>query len=96
MARQRGTRADGSDWSEAEVEAVWQMAKAIRGKNRDLYREDPYGFQIYRHSYGKESRQGWEIDHIRPVTLGGSDDRSNLQPLVWTMNREKGTLGREK
>jgi len=92
MARARGTRADGSNWSEKEIDAVWQIAKPIPGKNRDLYRQDAYGFQIYRYSFRKTSKQGWEIDHIRPVNLGGTDDMANLQPLVWTMNREKGTL----
>ena len=33
---------------------------------------------------------GWEIDHIKPVARGGSDDLSNLQPLYWETNRNKG------
>ena len=41
--------------------------------------------------YGKtESDYGWEIDHIRPKSMMGSDFISNLQPLQWQNNRSKG------
>jgi HNH endonuclease len=32
---------------------------------------------------------GWEIDHVAPVVLGGTDDPSNLRPLQWQNNRSK-------
>jgi len=36
-----------------------------------------------------ESPDNLEGDHIRPVSLGGSSDRENLQPICVTCNRKK-------
>lgn len=30
------------------------------------------------------------IDHLTPVTLGGSNRQDNLRPVHWRCNREKG------
>lgn len=69
---------------------VWDKAATIRGKDPDLYRRDPYGNMMYKPSYGKDSDMGWEIDHIKPESLGGSDNLRNLQALNTRKNRELG------
>ena len=38
--------------------------------------------------------RGWEVDHITPVSLGGSDDIGNLQLLCKECHKEK--TGRER
>lgn len=40
--------------------------------------------------YGKTTQYGWEVDHIKPVAHGGTDNVANLQALHWQNNRHKG------
>lgn len=73
-----------------QKDKAWDSAKPIRGKNPDLYRQDAYGNEMYKHSYGKASPKGWEVDHIKPKSKGGSDATVNLQALNTSTNRSKG------
>ena len=73
-----------------EIDKVWEKAKPIRGEDPDKYRQDPYGNKINRDSFGKNSEMGWEIDHIKPLARGGSDNLRNLQALKTSVNREQG------
>ena len=68
---------------------VWEHAKLIRGKDPNLYRQDPYKNIMYKESYGKDSAMGWQIDHIKPQARGGSHDIVNLQALNTTINKSK-------
>lgn len=76
--------------SQKEIDDVWSKAKAIPGKDPDQYRQDPYGNPMYKPSYGKASEMGWEIDHIKPSSKGGSDAIQNKQALNTSVNRSKG------
>ena len=69
---------------------VWNLAKPIKGKNSDVYRQDPYGNQLNRQSYGSTGKYGWQIDHIIPQNRGGSNDITNLQALSSYINMQKG------
>ena len=71
-------------------DAVWELAKTIPGKDPYLYRQDAYENVMYRWSYGKDTPMGWVIDHIKPVSKGGTDDLDNLQAMNTAKNRELG------
>ena len=70
---------------------AWEKAKKVRGKDPNLYRQDPYGNIMYKPSYGKDSSMGWEVDHIKPKSQGGSDSTRNLQALNAKVNKKKGS-----
>jgi hypothetical protein len=88
MATQRNTRSDGSAFDSETIEAVWKKATPVPGQT--IFRKDRCGAPIMRSRYGKTEKWGWEIDHIKPVSAGGTDDESNLQALQWENNRAKG------
>ena len=58
---------------------AWNKAEDIGGKNPNLYRKDKFGNVLYKPSYGKDSEMGWEIDHSKPKSKGGTDHPNNLQ-----------------
>lgn len=73
----------------SKIEGAWNKAHKIKGKNPDLYRKDDYGNMIYKSSYGKQSKMGWELDHKYPKSKGGTDSQKNLHALQWEENRKK-------
>lgn len=89
MSRHPGPNRSGKPFDETIIEAVWEKAR-VSAAHRPL-RIDAFGSVIWREAYGNiNSKLGWEIDHIKPVTEGGGDELENLQPLQWQNNRRKG------
>lgn len=72
-----------------KAQYVWDNARPVRGMNQNLYRSDGQGNIIYKPAYGRNSRMGWQVDHIWPKSRGGSNRRSNLQALQTRANKRK-------
>lgn len=88
MARLPNTKFDSRPFDEETIEAVWR--KGTPEPKYPSFRKDKCSASMQRSRYGKVEQWGWEIDHIKPVSKGGTDNLSNLQPLQSENNRHKG------
>lgn len=78
-------------FTHAEKSAVWNKAEQVPGQDKDRFRKDQCGAWIRWDAYGnRNDRYGWEIDHITPVSRGGSNALSNLRALHWENNASRG------
>ena len=66
---------------------IWNKGRVIEGLDPKVWRMDCFGNFIKWDEYGnRNSRFGWEHDHILPVSWNGSDRLDNLRPLQWKSN----------
>ncbi len=77
--------------TKSDIEKAWDKAQVIRGLNPNVWRRDPYGNKIRKGSYGTHGEYGWEVDHKKPISEGGSDSPRNPQALHWKENWRKGS-----
>lgn len=78
-----------ANFSEEVINSVWEKATKVANNDPNIWRKDFAGAWIRRDHYGKELTYGWEIDHMQPVSQGGTDDIGNLMPMHWRNNRKK-------
>lgn len=91
MARAPSTDINGRPFAQTTIGAVWRKGRVIATHDSNVWRHDMCGQVMKFDEYGKvNSKFGWEVDHVKPVTRDGTDDIANLQPLQWEDNRRKG------
>lgn len=79
-------------YTHGELRVIWRKALIIpRDKTGTEWRMDELGNYIYFADYGnRDSISGWEVDHITRIADGGKNVISNLRPLQWEANVERG------
>lgn len=69
---------------------VWLKGRVDPRYDPNMIRRDRYGAWMQWDQHGNRQHDfGWEIDHITPVSRGGGNELSNLQPLWWKNNVAK-------
>lgn len=72
-----------------DPDEVWERGRIVQGYDPEVARKDSCGAWMQRSDYGERTSFGWSVDHIVPVSKGGTDDIENLVPLQWENNIAK-------
>lgn len=89
-----------ADWTEKEKREIWAKGTECPPNDPNEWRKDQCGAWMHYSEYGapdqSESHTSykWQIDHIKPESMGGADTVSNARPLQWFNNdsRQNGRL----
>ena len=77
-------------FSNETIQLVWNKGAIVNNNDPNVWRKDECHAWIKRNEYGnRQSEYGWEVDHIKPESVGGGDALSNLRPLQWQNNASK-------
>ena len=75
MSRDHNTDTDGYPFDQSPKLRVWEKGTIVSGYDANKFRKDICGYWINFNEYGNiMSGNGWEIDHIKPVSQDESDD----------------------
>ena len=71
--------------------AIWAKGKIVPGSDSKIVRIDEDSEVMLYAEYGnRDSDYGWEFHHVIRKRNGGSDAISNLIPLNWRSNLDRG------
>ena len=70
-----------------EIDSMWEKADKCPNMDPKLFRLDKCGNLIYKESYGISEILGWDGDHSKPLSKGGTYHPDNIQVLQYEQNR---------
>lgn len=78
-----------ADFSEAQIQEVWEKATVVENYDPNDYRKDLANTWLQKSQYGQQTPLGWSIDHVYPESKGGDANIVNLRPMHWENNLSK-------
>lgn len=71
-----------------QLQIIWDKAKTALHMDDAKYRKDAFGNLIFKASYGKRSKMGWELDRSHPAHKGEVHNPKSLAAIHWKHSRE--------